>query len=180
MNTHFSIAVCVTHARSSHASTTICVQVLPGNRAALSLLGHCYYHQGHYESSCQTYAALVRYFPQVSQYRVYHAQSLYKAGNLDEASRILEVITDHPRQVEQIKMAIAYASEQRQECRNMLREWPRDAPETAQNEGCMLYAEGQFRCAYIVAMCFICSVTASAIHLLEPPGLLQQRLAGTM
>jgi tetratricopeptide repeat protein 30 len=121
------------------------MQILPTNRAALSLLGHCYYHQGLHDSACQAYETLVHLFPGRSAYRLYHAQSLYKAGDLVEAARVLEVISEHPKQVEQLKMGIAYTSDQSQECRRMLRTWPPDSPETAQNEGCILYKEGEYR-----------------------------------
>ena len=83
--------------------------------------------------------------PSKSEYRLYHAQSLYKSGDLVEAARVLEVITDHPDQVEQLKMAIAYSSEQTQECRRMLRGWSAESGEACQNEGCVLFKEGEFR-----------------------------------
>jgi tetratricopeptide repeat protein 30 len=121
--------------------------VLPANRAVLSLLGHCYYHQGLYESACSTYETLVRLLPEIPEYRLYHAQSLYKAGDLTEASRVAEVITAFPDAVEQLKVAIAHAADQPQECRRLIRAWSMDGPATSQNEGCILYLEGKYRYA---------------------------------
>lgn len=136
-----------------HGDTTTCVQALPGNRAALSLLGHCYYHQGQFEAACQAYELLARYHPHHSQYRLYHAQCLFKGGQLAEALRVLDVIEGHQQHVEQLRMAITYASEQYVECRHMLRSWAADTAEATQNDGCMLYHEGKFRCVRQLQKC---------------------------
>lgn len=122
------------------------VQALPSNRAALSLLGMCFYQLGHYESACQAYETLTRHH-HVPVYRLYHAQSLYKAGELDEASRALEAVAGFPDEVDQLRMAIAYALDQTQECRAMLRATRSQSGAYAQNEGCILYKEGKYRCA---------------------------------
>jgi tetratricopeptide (TPR) repeat protein len=121
------------------------VQVLPTNRAALSLLGMSFYYLGRYESACQVYETLVRHH-QSSVYRLYHAQSLYKAGDLVEAGRVLEAVSEYTEQVEQLKIAILYAMDQTQECRSMLRASSSKAHANVQNEGCMLYKEGKYRC----------------------------------
>ena len=123
------------------------MQALPGNRAALSLLGHCYYHQGQFESACQAYELLVRHHPHLAQYRLYHAQCLFKGGQLAEALRVLDVVEGHEQHVKQQRMAITYASEQYAECRQMLRAWPEDTAESMMNEGCMLYHESKVRWA---------------------------------
>lgn len=62
-------------------------QVVPGSRAALSLLAHCYYRQEEYEAAAQTYEALTARCPGVPEYRLYWAQSLAKAGQWGEAMR---------------------------------------------------------------------------------------------
>ena len=121
------------------------VQALPCNRAALSLLGTCFYQLGQYESACQVYETLTRHH-QVPVYRLYHAQSLYKAGELEEASRALEAVTGFPEQVDQLKMAIAYALDQTQECRAMLRASRGQDGPSVQNDGCILFKEGKYKC----------------------------------
>jgi tetratricopeptide repeat protein 30 len=137
---------CSNLAQSSDVS---CLQALPGSRAALSLLGHCYYHQGHYQSACDTYALLTRFVPELPEYRLYHAQALYKAGELEEALRIADSMTALQDQVEQLKVAIRYAADQLQDCRQMLRARVSQGPDMAQNEGCILYREGKHRCLFL-------------------------------
>jgi tetratricopeptide repeat protein 30 len=105
----------------------------------------CFYYLGRYESACQVYETLVRHHLSPA-YRIYHAQSLYKAGNLVEAGRVLEAVTEYPEQVEQLRIAIVYAMDQTQECRNMLRASTSKSPANVQNEGCILYKEGKYRC----------------------------------
>jgi tetratricopeptide repeat protein 30 len=104
-----------------------------------------FYYLGRYESACQVYETLVRHH-QSSVYRLYHAQSLYKAGDLVEAGRVLEAVSEYTEQVEQLKIAILYAMDQTQECRSMLRASTSKAHANVQNEGCMLYKEGKYRC----------------------------------
>ena len=76
----------------------------PRSRAALSLLAFCYYNMQDFGNAVQMYESLCKYFPevatarrnpvsasganastllglaQVQEYKIYHAQSLYKAG----------------------------------------------------------------------------------------------------
>ena len=117
------------------------VQILPTNRAALSLLGYSYYHQGHYESACQAYESLVRYHGEIPEYRLYHAQALFKMGELVEASRVVDVVAGFEEQVTQLKLAISYSLEQIPECKRILRGCKSKSAEVLQNEGCILYKE---------------------------------------
>lgn len=64
------------HARPTHDSTT--PQALPDNRAALSLLGHCYYQAGSFEQAVRAYGRLTTLFPACPEYRLAFVQSLYK------------------------------------------------------------------------------------------------------
>eukprot|EP00892_Ulva_mutabilis_P003389 jgi/Ulvmu1/1421/UM011_0150.1 len=120
------------------------LEILPSNRAALSLLGYCYYHYGHYESACQAYEALVRYHGEHPEYRLYHAQTLFKMGDLVEASRVADVVNGFDEQVMHLKLAIAYASEQIPECKRILRGCKPRTAEVLRNEGCILYMEGSY------------------------------------
>lgn len=121
--------------------------MLPQNRAVLSLLGYCYYYQGHYESACQIYEALVRHFPGSPEYRMHQAQALHKAGDAEEATRIIDAMKDFPDRTTQLKLAIAYGADQVQECRRILKLCPPGEPETLLNEGCILYKEAHYKCA---------------------------------
>lgn len=59
----------------------------PASRAALSLLGYCYFHMQDFPAAAATYEALLGVCPDVEEYRVYLAQALYKAGCYQEATR---------------------------------------------------------------------------------------------
>lgn len=57
------------------------------SRAALSLLGYCYYHIQDFSGSAECYEQLTQLHPEVEDYKVYYAQSLYKAGAYPEATK---------------------------------------------------------------------------------------------
>ncbi|KAK6044613.1 hypothetical protein COOONC_17882, partial [Cooperia oncophora] len=65
------------------------VQRAPTNRAALSLLGYCYYFTQDFINAVDAYSQLSRLFPNFPEYKVYHAQSLYNAFMLPEALQIV-------------------------------------------------------------------------------------------
>ena len=57
----------------------------PRSRAALSLLGYCNYLNGNYETAAEMYEQLIKYYPDITEYRIYLAQSFYKAENYEDA-----------------------------------------------------------------------------------------------
>jgi tetratricopeptide (TPR) repeat protein len=124
------------------------LQALPTNRAVLSLLGHCYFHQGHFESACQVYETLVRHHGEFPEYRLHHAQALFRMGELVEASRVLEAVSGLTERVDHLKLAIAYALDQVQECKRQLRASDSDNEAGLQMEGCALYKEGLYKCGF--------------------------------
>lgn len=54
----------------------------------LSLLGFCYYQLQDFVSAADCYEELVSLNPDVEQYRLYFAQSLYKANLFEEAMKV--------------------------------------------------------------------------------------------
>ena len=70
------------------------LQFSPRSRAALSLLGFCYFHVQDYASAADMYDQLTKFYPDVAQYKLYHAQSLLKAGMYVEASKVAQQIED--------------------------------------------------------------------------------------
>lgn len=114
------------------------------------MLGHCYFQQGNFESACKAYEALVRHHGEFPEYRLHHAQSLFRMGELNEASRVLEAVGGLEEQVEHLKLAIAYSLDQVQECKRQLRATESSTVAGAQMEGCVLYKEGQYKCAYLL------------------------------
>jgi hypothetical protein len=75
---------------------------------------------------------------------LYYAQSLFKAGDCEEASRVLEVISNHQEEVLHLKAAIAYIADDMQECRHVIRQCKRTSAEALQGEGCVLFKEGKY------------------------------------
>lgn len=64
------------------------LQNFPTSRAALSLLGYCYYHSQHYGQSASIYERLSDLNPHVHEYKLYFVQSLFRAGSYQEARRV--------------------------------------------------------------------------------------------
>jgi len=77
------------------------LQFQPRNRAALSLLGYCYFQIQDYPNSSDMYDQLTKFFPDVDQYKLYHAQSLFKAGMYQDAQRVAQQI-DNPEYADRI------------------------------------------------------------------------------
>lgn len=92
------------------------------------------------------YEALVRHHVEFSEYRLYHAQALFRMGELVEASRVLEAVSGLTEQVTQLRLAIAYALDHIQECKRLLRVADSESSACVQAEGCALYKEGAFKC----------------------------------
>eukprot|EP00877_Chromochloris_zofingiensis_P000120 jgi/Chrzof1/10108/Cz04g29020.t1 len=62
-------------------------QNFPDSRAASSLLGYCYYCSGQFEPALSMYEQLVRLYPDNEEYKLYYAQTLYKAGMYPESTK---------------------------------------------------------------------------------------------
>ena len=59
--------------------------LLNQSRAALSLLGYCYFHSQDFTNAALAYERLTMLFPDVDDYQLYYAQSLYHACMYNEA-----------------------------------------------------------------------------------------------
>ena len=58
------------------------------SRAALSLLGYCYYQLQDFVNAADCYEQLAANNPEVEDYKLYYAQSLYKACLNEEAMKV--------------------------------------------------------------------------------------------
>jgi tetratricopeptide repeat protein 30 len=63
------------------------LQSHPKSRAALSLLGFCYYRLQDFQAAADCYEQLVQLHPDVHDYQFYYAQCLYKACMFPEATK---------------------------------------------------------------------------------------------
>jgi tetratricopeptide repeat protein 30 len=64
----------------------------PKSRAALSLLAFCYYQTQDYASAADVYEKLTRFFPDVTDYKMSYAQSLYKSAQYSAAQKVCHSI----------------------------------------------------------------------------------------
>lgn len=58
------------------------------SRAALSVLAYCYYQMQDFVNASDCYEQLASLHPEVEEYRLYYAQSLYKACLFQEAMKV--------------------------------------------------------------------------------------------
>lgn len=85
----------VTNTTDNCQFSSLCLLIVSQSRAALSLLGYCYYHIQDFTNSAECYEQLTQLHPEVEEYKVYYAQSLYKAGAYPEALKASFVL-DNP------------------------------------------------------------------------------------
>ncbi|XP_051244501.1 tetratricopeptide repeat protein 30A isoform X3 [Dicentrarchus labrax] len=115
------------------------------SRAALSLLGYCYYHIQDFTSSAECYEQLTQLHPEVEEYKVYYAQSLYKAGAYPEATKasfVLDNPSSHTKMVK-LQASIKYCEEDYSAAKSLLEQLPQDDPDYIYNMGCLLYQDGK-------------------------------------
>jgi len=119
------------------------LQNFPASRCALSLLGYCYYHQQDFHNAAQAYSQLVEACPEVDEYKVYHVQSLMKAGLYEDASQVCTTI-ENPEFTERVMLLQAAVSYEQDECqlaRSILDQCAPDAQERQVFEGALLWKE---------------------------------------
>ena len=122
------------------------LQSFPRSRAALSLLGYAYYHMQDFRSSALTYEQLVRFHPDVEEYKMYLAQSLFKAGLYEDATKAcMRVDNDkYGQRLLQLQAAIKYEQDELGACKTLVDQCMADDPDTIVNQGCISYKEGDF------------------------------------
>uniref|UniRef100_A0A3Q3KK93 Tetratricopeptide repeat protein 30 n=1 Tax=Monopterus albus TaxID=43700 RepID=A0A3Q3KK93_MONAL len=125
------------------------------SRAALSLLGYCYYHIQDFTSAAECYEQLTQLHPDVEEYKVYYAQSLYNAGAYPEATKasfLLDNPSSHTKVQhvhttglkKQDKIKTLYYSNGLLSAQSLLEQLPPDDPDYVYNVGCLLYQDEQY------------------------------------
>lgn len=125
------------------------LQFFPRSRAALSLLGYCYYQLQDFNSASEKYEQLCRLFPEVDEYKFYYAQSLYKAALYEQATKAcVSIENDAYRQRKlHLQAAIEYEQDDLPSCKAKLEECLPDDPDTIVGLGAVLYKEGEYESA---------------------------------
>uniref|UniRef100_A0A0R3RKZ7 Tetratricopeptide repeat protein 30 n=1 Tax=Elaeophora elaphi TaxID=1147741 RepID=A0A0R3RKZ7_9BILA len=122
------------------------LQRTPNSRAALSLLGYCYFYLQQFAEAAECYEQLVQLHPSYPEYRLYWAQSLYNAFLFPEATAVVSQI-DEPQlaqQVLKLESAIKYREEDTTNARILVERYAADDPDGDINLACLEYKEGNY------------------------------------
>ncbi|XP_028657098.1 tetratricopeptide repeat protein 30A-like [Erpetoichthys calabaricus] len=134
--------------RHKEAIQILCneLQKHPKSRAALSLLGYCYYHIHDFSSAADCYEQLVQIHPEAEDYKLYYAKSLYKACNYTEAMKATFLLDNPAYQAKVLKLqaAIKYGEEDLSGTKSLVEQLPSDDPDSEINLGCLLYKEAAY------------------------------------
>ncbi|GIX88108.1 tetratricopeptide repeat protein 30A [Caerostris darwini] len=121
-------------------------QANTNSRAALSLLGYCYYFTQDFVNAANCYEHLTVVCPEVDDYKLYYAQSLYQACFYQEAMKVTCQIENPDYQVKIVKLqaAIKYGEEDLAAAKSLVDQSPSGDPDTEVNLGCLLFKEGRY------------------------------------
>uniref|UniRef100_A0A8C6ME62 Tetratricopeptide repeat protein 30 n=1 Tax=Nothobranchius furzeri TaxID=105023 RepID=A0A8C6ME62_NOTFU len=116
------------------------------SRAALSLLGFCYYHIQDFSNAAECYEQLTQLHPEVEEYKVYYAQSLYKSGAYPEATKASFALDNTDSHIKMVKLqaSVKYCEEDYSAAKSLLEQLPPNDPDYIYNMGCLLYQEGKY------------------------------------
>ena len=125
------------------------LQNFPRSRAALSLLGYCYYRTGDYTSAASSYEQLVGICPDVEDYKLYYAQSLYKAGLFPDAVRAAIRVEgeQYAQRVLMLQSVIKYEQDELSASKGYLDQCHSDDPDVIVNYAAIAFKEGNFESA---------------------------------
>lgn len=119
----------------------------PNSRAALSLLGYCYYYSQDFVNAAACYEQLVQLFPDVEEYKMHYAQSLYQSCAYEDALKATfqmeDLVTTVKSDVYKLQAAIKYAEDDLPAARGLI-EQIEDQSGLADKEvnlGCILLKE---------------------------------------
>ena len=114
-----------------------------------SSIAYCQYHQQNFHAAVQTYENLCQLFPQVDEYQLYFAQTLYKAGQYDSAQRKSGQIENeqHTHRINLLRSSIYYEQNDLSGTRSILEQCLPDDPTTIIFDGAIEYKEGKYEAA---------------------------------
>ncbi|XP_071132605.1 intraflagellar transport protein 70A-like isoform X3 [Mytilus edulis] len=116
------------------------------SRAALSLLGYCYFQMQDFVNASDCYEQLSIMHPEVDDYKLYYSQSLHKACLYQEAMKVACQI-DNPEyqgKITKLQAAIKYGEEDLPGAKSLVEQCPADDPDTEINLGCLLFKDGRY------------------------------------
>lgn len=119
----------------------------PSSRAAHSLLGYCYYFSQDFINAANCYEQLVQLFPEVDEYKMHYAQSLYQSCAYEEAMRVSFQMEDSSTHVKsdvlKLQAAIKYGEDDLPAARGLIEqiESQEGLADKEVNLGCLLLKE---------------------------------------
>ncbi|CAD8079796.1 unnamed protein product [Paramecium primaurelia] len=121
------------------------LQFCPKSRA-LSLLAYCHYMNQDFSQAVAIYEQLVKYYPEIDDYKIYLAQSYYKDSLYDEALKICASVenTQYQGKILQLQALIRYEKNEFQHAKTLLKQNDMDDPDSIINEACILFKENKF------------------------------------
>ena len=122
------------------------MQTYSKSRAALSLLGYCYYQMQDFVNAADCYEQLTVLNPEVEEYKMYYSQTLYKAHLYEEAMKTSCQLESqqYQTQVTKLQAAIKYGEEDLAGAQSLVEQCPADDPDTEINLGCLLFKEARY------------------------------------
>ncbi|KAJ3069482.1 Tetratricopeptide repeat protein 30A [Podochytrium sp. JEL0797] len=122
------------------------LQSFPKSRAALSLLGYCYFQVQDFASAANCYEQLIRAYPEIDDYRLSYAQSLYKSGQYQPAQKACQTVEnpEYAHKIIKLQSAIKYEMDDLQGCKLLIDQGSPEDTDTMINQACLLYKEGKF------------------------------------
>lgn len=90
----------------------------------MSLLAYCYYMSQDFLNSARVYEQLSKFYPEVTEYKLYLAQSHYKNSDLDQALKVTQSINDptYQQKVILLQSLIRYEQDEIQHAKALLRQ----------------------------------------------------------
>ncbi|CAB1350360.1 unnamed protein product [Coregonus sp. 'balchen'] len=99
-----------------------------------------------FTNAAECYEQLTQLHPEVEEYKLYYAQSLYGACAYPEAMKatfLLDNPTSHTKMIK-LQAAIKYGEEEYSGAKTLVEQLPQDDPDYEVDMGCLLYKEGEY------------------------------------
>lgn len=99
-----------------------------------------------YLNSARVYEQLTKYYPDVTEYQLYLAQSHYKNGDFAQALKVSQNIQDpaYQHKIILLQSLIRYEQDEIQHAKALLRQGDQEDPDIVINDACILFKEGKY------------------------------------
>ncbi|KAL3133916.1 hypothetical protein ABBQ32_008370 [Trebouxia sp. C0010 RCD-2024] len=119
------------------------LQNFPTSRAALSMMAYALFQAEDFAAAAALYEQLIRLYPEVTDYKQYQAQALYKAGLHQDAAK-LAVGLESQEQSLTLQIAIKYEQNDIAGCKRLLEKLPAGNSDATVGAACLMYKEANY------------------------------------